>query len=99
MKNVKIIGNQNVVGENNNVTYNSDLRLIEDIKGLIIKEAKNEEDQEQLLNAVKDLTDNNKSSVMRMAAKSIIIGFLSGLGEKGLAIFPRFIEFIQALPQ
>lgn len=99
MKNVRIVGNQNVVGENNNVTYTYDSTLIEVIKGLIIKEAKNQEDQEKFLNAVKDLTDNNKSSVMRMAAKGIIMGFLSGLGEKGLTIFPRFLELIQTLPQ
>lgn len=98
MKNIKIVGNQNIVGSHNNVTYTTDSAVFEAIKVLIENESRNEDERLQLLEAIKNLTDNKKESLVRKGAATVIFAFLSRLAEKAWDIFPQFLAYAQTIP-
>jgi hypothetical protein len=98
MKSVKIVGNQNIVGNNNSVTYTTDSSIIKVVKTLIESESRNETEKLKLLEAVKNLTDNKKESLVRKGAATAISVFLSSLAEKAWDVLPQFLAYAQTIP-
>lgn len=97
MKNIKIVGNQNIVGNHNNVTYAADSSILDIVKDLIEQESKNQSKKIKLLEVIENLKDNKKKPALRTAAIAILNVFLTGLAEKAIDILPRFIDFTQTL--